>query len=416
MGVTRIFKKLDVNVNLKNIDICNPDRIELNTSLSIKKNHFFKKPSSKLKTFDFSGYTAYPGLLNAHDHLLGTYLPKVGNGPYLNWKPWDEDLKASSLYKERSRISKKDLYLLGSYRQILSGVTTVSDHIPHRVHLDVLDECHVRVVKDFSLSHEASSYDLNWGDGLKKEIKKSRKKHLPYICHLEEGYDGEAKEGTNILESYGGLSMFSVLIHCISCDQKDIDLMAKRKVNVVWCPISNIFMFDDTANIKAFLKAGVNICIGTDSPMSGGMNLFEELIEAKKIYKKMHGQVISDQILFKMVTINSAKAFGFNPYLGSITEGKFADLIILKNDSHGDRYRQLVNAKITDLEIVFRSGIPLFFKEKYKKFIKKKKYYQKVVIGGQLYYLIGKPLDLKKRINKIVGFEKKLSFFPIFPV
>src|SRR3990172_11796729 len=74
-----------------------------------------------------------PGLINSHDHLLGTYYPKVGNGPYLNWLPWDNDLKSSPVYEERQRIENRDLYLLGAYRNLISGVTLISDLIPHFV-------------------------------------------------------------------------------------------------------------------------------------------------------------------------------------------------------------------------------------------------------------------------------------------
>ncbi len=31
------------------------------------------------------------GLINAHDHLLGNYYPKVGTGNYVNWLPWDNE-------------------------------------------------------------------------------------------------------------------------------------------------------------------------------------------------------------------------------------------------------------------------------------------------------------------------------------
>ncbi|MFW6365270.1 MAG: hypothetical protein ACOC2H_02215 [Spirochaetota bacterium] len=74
-----------------------------------------------------------PGLINAHDHLLGTYYPKVGEGPYENWLPWDNDLKSAKVYNERQQIQSRDLYLLGGYRNLVSGVTSVQDHIPHFV-------------------------------------------------------------------------------------------------------------------------------------------------------------------------------------------------------------------------------------------------------------------------------------------
>ena len=312
-----------------------------------------------------SGYTIYPGFINAHDHLLGSYLPRVGKGPYLNWKPWDCDLKSSAVYKERTKLSISDIYLLGVYRQILSGVTTVSDHMPHEVNSSFITDAYVRVIKDYALSHEASSYDLGWGEGVKKEVDKSKRKNIPYICHIEEGYDEEAKRGIPILEENSALYENTILIHCISCDTDDIKLMAKKKVNMVWCPVSNIYMFNDTANIKSFMEHGVNVTLGTDSPMSGGINLFHELKEAKKIYKKMFKEDISNKALFEMVSINGAKAFGLTDDIGSIDHGKEADFFILKNSKDKpDKYDRILTAATVDLEMVVKGGSPIFFKRK----------------------------------------------------
>jgi cytosine/adenosine deaminase-related metal-dependent hydrolase len=51
----------------------------------------------------------YPGLINAHDHLQGNYLPPVGpkSGFYLTWLPWDNDLKGSATFTERSKLSRE---------------------------------------------------------------------------------------------------------------------------------------------------------------------------------------------------------------------------------------------------------------------------------------------------------------------
>ena len=57
----------------------------------------------------------YPSLINTHDHLQGNYRPPVGPKKgefYLTWLPWDNDLKASDTFKERSKLSKEELYAL----------------------------------------------------------------------------------------------------------------------------------------------------------------------------------------------------------------------------------------------------------------------------------------------------------------
>jgi 5-methylthioadenosine/S-adenosylhomocysteine deaminase len=230
-----------------------------------------------------------PGLINSHDHLLGTYYPKVGNGPYENWLPWDNDLKSAEVYNERQQIQNRDLYLLGGYRNLVSGVTSVQDHIPHFVQEPYLDLLPTKVISDYALAHSITSFALNWGDGIENEYKKAEAEGIPFITHIAEGFDSETIRDLDTLIKKNGLGPNSVLIHGIAFDDHDIERIAKAGASVVWCGDSNMFMFDKTAQIKPMLDAGVNVCIGTDSPMSGGLNLLEELRYDRKIYPELFG-------------------------------------------------------------------------------------------------------------------------------
>jgi len=122
-----------------NAQLVLPDEVIPNAGLVINKNKIeaiVKKAPIKNDCLqvDLDGMLVFPGLIDAHDHLLGTYLPKVGdNRPYLNWLPWDNDLKASPVYAARQRLDAKQLYYLGAYRPLIHGVTAVQDHIPHFV-------------------------------------------------------------------------------------------------------------------------------------------------------------------------------------------------------------------------------------------------------------------------------------------
>ena len=108
-----------------------------------------------------------PGLINCHDHLLGTYSPRVGDRkPYLNWLIWDNDLKASPIYAERQQVESSDLYMLGGYRHLISGVTSVQDHIPHFVQDTFKKPVPIRMIDQFTLSsHSVGSFALPWGEG-----------------------------------------------------------------------------------------------------------------------------------------------------------------------------------------------------------------------------------------------------------
>jgi cytosine/adenosine deaminase-related metal-dependent hydrolase len=59
------------------------------------------------------------------------------------------------------------------------------------------------------------------------------------------------------------------------------------------------------------LDKKINVCIGTDSPMSGGLNLLEEMKFDKKLYKKLYGEELPDETIYRMVTVNPAKVLDY---------------------------------------------------------------------------------------------------------
>lgn len=407
------------NLELRNVAVCNPFEEILSTNITIKDGlvHSICQEASSEWFVDLSGYCLYPGFINSHDHLLGTYLPRVGNGPYLNWKPWDQDLKASAVYKERYKISNRLLYMLGGYRQILGGVTTVSDHIPHSVNNEYIKESFIRILKNYALSHEFTSYDLCWGESSQVEIAKSKKEDIVFLTHMEEGFDQEAMESLLRLEKEGGLYKNTVLVHCVACDDHDIARIAKSGASVVWCPSSNWFMFQKTMDVRKMLQEGVNVCLGTDSPMSGGVNLLEELRFAAVLYKKLYQESLSEKILLQMVTHNAAKAFKIEKNLGSIAVGKKADFVMVKKSSLENSYQALLKISVQDIVWVVSGGQTLLVAEEWSDLLKiDKRLYQLVCLdkfSKSRYFLIGTPLDVKNSINRSLGYSKNLDFFPV---
>jgi cytosine/adenosine deaminase-related metal-dependent hydrolase len=268
-------------------------------------------------------------------------------------------------------------------------------------------------MKNYTLAHECSEYDLKWGDGIDIEHKRAVKNDLAFITHIEEGYDGEAEEGIDVLMKYKALSEHSVLVHAIALSDKDIKLVSKNKANLVWCPNSNIFMFNRTGNVKKWLQNKINISLGTDSPMSGGMNILDELSFAKKTFKKDNKSEIDDKILTEMVTCNPAKAFRLGKQLGSIEQNKIADLLVINGDTKSP-YHALVNASLEDISLVFYGGKPLYGDKEYKDIFKKLgTKTTKLKIGKKEKLCVGNPMGLMKEIRKLVGFKKSLPFLPI---
>ena len=397
--------------------IVTPDDIVKNTTITIENGYIRDmgtfKPGADFNIVLDQNDIVFPALINAHDHLLGTYYPRIGSSPYLNWKAWDNDLKSDPLYVERSQISNEDLYFLGAYRNLISGVTTVADHIPHEVHQPFIPKLPVRALGDFTMQHECSSYDLKWGGVLSEEHTHAIERDVPFITHIEEGLDEEATIGIDILKELKALDEHTVLVHGIAFSKEDIKLIAKHKAHCVWCPTSNYFMFKCTTDIKELLANKVNVCLGTDSPMSGGVNMLEEFQFARSLYHQIYDDNIDEKELVKMTTVNPAKALRLKD-LGSIKIGNRADFLILSNCNPNNPYRSLVNAWLNDIRYVFRDGIPMYgFRRDYEVFTHFSEKYQILEMNGEERILIGYPVDLYQRIWKNIKYKKIFPFFPI---
>lgn len=361
-----------------------------------------------------TGAVVAPAFINAHDHLLGSYWPKIGHGPYNNWREWDDDLKASPLYAERSKIANEDLYLIGSYRNLIAGTLTVSDHIPHKVNDPFIPNMPIRIIKDYALSHEVSSYDLKWGDGPKKEHARAIENDIPYITHIEEGFDEESKKGIDKLLRMNALSDHTVLIHGIALSAKDIAIIAKKQAHLVWCPASNWFMFNKTGNIAAWRKAGINVSLGTDSPMSGGENILEEMRFAQKLYPRLKSDgALTDNDMVMMTTVHPAQALRL-PKLGALEKNFIADIIAVDNRDGGDGYHALVNASLKDIRLVIRSGVPVYGDADFAPFFEHCGIsFHHCTVEGKAKICRYDMKALLLRVRKAVGFPKEIPFLPV---
>jgi cytosine/adenosine deaminase-related metal-dependent hydrolase len=366
------------------------------------------------------GAYVYPALVNVHDHLRGNYLPRVGPAEgnfYPNWSPWDADLKASSIFAERSALSVAQMYLLGGYKNLFSGVATVHDHFPHELNEDYLDSLPIRAVREYCLAHECSSFDLKWGEGIEIEHTRAVKRTWPFVTHLEEGFDPESMDGVGVLERAGALDEHDLLVHCIGFSEEDIKKVKRAGASVAWCPASNYFMFNLTCKIRKLLRAGINVALGTDSTHTGSVNLLAEMKYARIAYRALYGEELPAKTLFDMVTTNAAQALGLAGKVGIIEPGAWADIAIFRALAD-DPFESLAQADCADLELLTIQGIPVYGDEsKYGAFFgeiagAEMTGYERVEVEGRSMFVKGNPAALYRDIRKAVGFDKKLDYLP----
>ena len=361
----------------------------------------------------------YPSLVNTHDHLQGNYRPPVGpkkGSFYLTWLPWDNDLKASKTFQERSKLSREDLYALSGYKCLFSGVTTVNDHFPHKFNSQILPTLPIRAIQEYAIEHECSSYDLKWGDGIEVEHDLAVKNKWPFITHLCEGFDAEAMHSIEKLEKMKVLDNHCLFIHCIGFSDEDIGKVAKAGASVSWCGFSNMFMFNVTCKIRKMIKAGVNVTIGTDSSATGSANLLAEMKFDRELYQKLYGEDLPAKKIFEMATINAAKAFLMQDKIGTLEEGMLGDVIVLKAKDE-DPYENLVNAGMKDIELLILAGKPIYGEMRFLDIFKGElpSDYTQIKVGNKQMFVKGDPAGLYKEIRKKIGFKKKLDYLPFEP-
>ena len=362
----------------------------------------------------------YPSLINTHDHLQGNYRPPIGPPQgtfYLTWLPWDNDLKSSKMFKERSNLAREDLYALSGYKCLFSGVTTVNDHFPQKLNSAILPTLPIRAFSEYGIAHECTSYDLKWGDGIMVEHQRAVENNWPFITHLAEGFDEEAMQGVETLTKLGILDDYCLLIHCIGFSDEDIQKVAKAKASVSWCGRSNTFMFNVTAKIRKMLKAGVNVTIGTDSSATGSANLLAEIKFDREFYRNQYGEDLPAETIFNMVTANAARAFRMDDRIGVLEEGKLGDILVLKA-KNDDPYENLVTASMEDIELIILAGKPIYGEERFTDFFDSGSLpsgYTTIKVAGRSMFVAGDPAGLYKMVRQKVGNKKVLDYMPFEP-
>jgi cytosine/adenosine deaminase-related metal-dependent hydrolase len=367
-----------------------------------------------------SGSFVYPGLVNVHDHLRGDYLPRVGPSGgrfYLNWSYWDADLKSSPTYAERSAVGVAEMYLLGAYKNLFSGVSTVHDHFPHELNSAYLRGLPIRAVEEYCLAHECSSFDLGWGEGIAVEHARAVERDWPFVTHLEEGFDPESMDGVGVLEREGALDERALLVHCLGLSEEDIRKLKRARASVAWCPASNYFMFNVTCKVRKLLRAGINVALGTDSTHTGSVNLLAEMKFARRAYREMYGEELPSKTLFEMATANAAKALRLAGKAGVLEPGAWADVAVFRARAD-DPYDSLALAEPADLELLTVGGAPVYGDElKYGAAFEEELgaapgLFGRVEVGGRPMFVKGDPAALYRGIREAVGFPKVLDYLP----
>lgn len=155
------------------------------------------------------------------------------------------------------------------------------------------------------------------------------------------------KENVEYFDSIGILDDHTVLAHCIHLNENEIKSLKKNSVRVAHCPSSNLKLGSGIANIPKYLDEGISVSLGADgAPCNNSLSIFREMNLAALIQKPFHNPTSMDALkVFRLATIEGAKALHIDNEVGSIEIGKKADLVLLDLD-RADQPIQIDDQKI----------------------------------------------------------------------
>ena len=358
-GNVIIFEADDVKV--KKVDIKIKDNI-------IEKIAEDIKPEENEEVIDATNKVVMPGLINTHAHIAMSIFRGTFEGcdlyTWLNQKIWPIEAK----------LTKEEVYnasRLSILEMISTGTTCVNDHYFFSEEIrKALTESKMRAVITRVLmdndGKEASENRINEfinlyetrdkdnklitysvaphglytcsGEVLAKARELAIKYNLPVHIHFLESIN-EVEDIKNlhgiraseVLKKYFD-GIHTILAHGVKLDDEDIEILKTIDCGISHNPLSNLRLGCKIADTTKYIQNGINVALGTDGQGSGNnLDMFEAMKMAALIQGGIHEneERLGSKDAIKMATINGAKLLGLDDKIGSIEEGKDADIIIV---------------------------------------------------------------------------------------
>ena len=325
-------------------------------------------PPPGAETLDAAGRILMPGLINMHAHCGDSLFRGLVED--LSLEPWLQTVWKAEAAMLRDAETCRTGTELGIAELIQGGVTTVMDMFWHaetgfeaarkaglrwasgEIFFDgpgmdghAPEDRPARARAILEAGHEFAgvmphgTYTVG-PESLRAALALARE-HGGFFCtHAAETRTEQAtiseRYGTSVirhLHALGALGPRTVLAHCVHVDEEEIALMAESGTHVALNPLSNLKLASGFAPVPAMLAAGINLCLGTDGPISGNdMDMFLAMRLTATLHKAVSGdaRAVSVGEVLHMATLNAARALGAEDRLGSLEPGKAADFILLE--------------------------------------------------------------------------------------
>ena len=319
---------------------------------------------SEAQVIDASNTVLMPGFKNAHTHSAMVFSRSSSD----NLTLWD--WLSNCIFPMEEQFIENDVYSMSKVaflEYLTSGITACYDmyYFPHeiaraakdigfkavilaappadRVTAEEIKNTFVEIrnldkdLIDMRLGVHAEYTTPNERLAAIKEMCDEFK--MPFSTHASETLNEvngckERHNGLTPTELFDSLGLFKyggVLFHNVVLTENDIKIMKDRGIYAVTCPGSNSKLASGIAPISDLVKAGIDVCIGTDGAGSNNcLDMFKEmhLLYSLAKIKENDATALNAFDILKMATVNGAKALGLKDAL-YIEEGAKADLMLI---------------------------------------------------------------------------------------
>jgi 5-methylthioadenosine/S-adenosylhomocysteine deaminase len=311
-----------------------------------------------------------PGLMNTHTHIPMTLFRGYGDDMVL------KDWLAQRIWPVEAKLTKKSIEsgtALGLLEMIASGTTSYLDmYFFEETIAKVTEKAGLRGFLGFAfIDFDTPEYEANelllqcesfvkrWKgnplispvvaphsmyscnpEALQKGLEIALKHDVLLHMHCsetrDEVYDVEKRYGVRPIEHLKKLGLLRkgmILAHCGWITKNEIVDMKNAGVSVSHCPVSNMkIATGGYAPIPELLDAQVPVGLGTDGAASNNtLDMFETMKFCALVHKnhRWDPTVLPAQTVLDCATIGGATSLGMQHTLGSLEEGKTADLIMI---------------------------------------------------------------------------------------
>ncbi|MEM0077931.1 MAG: amidohydrolase family protein [Thermoplasmata archaeon] len=160
--------------------------------------------------------------------------------------------------------------------------------------------------------------------------------HMHLSETRKEVYDYLKKKNKRPVEHLKEINFLNnnlISAHNVWLTIREIDYLALSGVNVSHNPVSNMKLGTGGASpIIEMMNRKVNVTLGTDSVVTNNnLDMFDVMKTTGLMHKneRWDASILNSQEILDFATINGAKALKLSHILGSIEEGKLADIIVV---------------------------------------------------------------------------------------